>query len=65
MPVQAFTRDDVPERALLNRYLTTPEVQEAVASNADLQDNLGWNDLPSGERLFFVRDPAMGLWKRL
>jgi nickel-dependent lactate racemase len=24
----------------------------------------GWNDLPNGERLFFVRDPAMGLWKR-
>jgi nickel-dependent lactate racemase len=24
----------------------------------------GWNDTPNGERLFFVRDPAMGLWKR-
>ena len=24
----------------------------------------GWNDMPGGERLFFVRDPAMGLWKR-
>ncbi len=24
----------------------------------------GWNDAPDGERLFFVRDPAMGLWKR-
>ncbi len=29
---------------------------------AKLRD--GWNDLPSGERVFFVRDPAMGLWKR-
>jgi nickel-dependent lactate racemase len=29
---------------------------------AKLRD--GWNDLPGGERLFFVRDPAMGLWKR-
>lgn len=23
----------------------------------------GWNELPSGERFFFVRDPALGLWK--
>ena len=23
----------------------------------------GWNDV-DGERVFFVRDPAMGLWKR-
>ncbi len=23
----------------------------------------GWNDLPNGDRVFFVRDPAMGLWK--
>lgn len=29
---------------------------------ANLRD--GWNDLPSGERFFFVRDPALGLWKR-
>ncbi|HYO23417.1 MAG TPA: D-mannonate epimerase [Lacipirellulaceae bacterium] len=29
---------------------------------AKLRD--GWNDTPDGERLFFVRDPAMGLWKR-
>ncbi|HMO84351.1 MAG TPA: D-mannonate epimerase [Lacipirellulaceae bacterium] len=24
----------------------------------------GWNTLADGERFFFVRDPAMGLWKR-
>lgn len=24
----------------------------------------GWNELSSGERFFFVRDPALGLWKR-
>jgi len=28
---------------------------------AKLRD--GWNELPSGERFFFVRDPALGLWK--
>lgn len=29
---------------------------------AELRD--GWNNLPNGERIFFVRDPALGLWKR-
>lgn len=29
---------------------------------ANLRD--GWNELASGERFFFVRDPALGLWKR-
>jgi hypothetical protein len=22
----------------------------------------GWNDLPGGERIYFVRNPALGLW---
>jgi nickel-dependent lactate racemase len=24
----------------------------------------GWNELPSGERLFFIENPALGLWSR-
>lgn len=116
--VRTFGEDPEIDRMIRKYgYLTTPEVLEAVAHNADLKDNLsaaahlihgssegrfrvtycpghlsreeieaakyqygdlddysarydvatlrdGWNDLPSGVRLFFVRDPAMGLWKR-
>jgi nickel-dependent lactate racemase len=117
--VRTFGEDPQIDRMIRKYgYLTTPEVLEAVAHNADLKENLsaaahlihgssegrfrvtycpghlsreeietakyqygdlgqyssrydiakfrdGWNDLPSGERVFFVRDPAMGLWKRL
>jgi len=24
--------------------------------------SLGWNELPGGERVFFVPNPALGLW---
>ena len=27
---------------------------------ARLQD--GWNQLPDGQRIFFIRNPALGLW---
>jgi nickel-dependent lactate racemase len=115
--VRTFGEDAEIDR-LIRRYgyLTTPEVLDAVAKNAELRENLsaaahlihgssedrfrvtycpggisrdevvaacyqygdlkdysklypidqladGWNEGPDGERLFFVRDPAMGLWK--
>ncbi len=54
------------------RYLTRQEVEgvgfayqpykEAVAryNPAALQD--GWNRLPNGEEIYFIRNPALGLW---
>jgi nickel-dependent lactate racemase len=117
--VKTFGEDAEIDRLIRKYgYLTTPEVLDAVAANADLRDNLsaaahlihgssegrfhvtycpgglsrdeietacyrygdladyaklydisrlkdGWNTGPDGEDLFFVRDPAMGLWKYL
>ena len=41
---------------------TSPSIPSGTTSTK-LRD--GWNELPGGERVFFVRDPAMGLWKRV
>jgi nickel-dependent lactate racemase len=115
--VKTFGEDAQIDRLIRKYgYLTTPEVLDAVAANAELRDNLsaaahlihgssegrfhitycpgglsreeietaryrhgdlddyskvydvnrlqdGWNADPDGEDVFFVRDPAMGLWK--
>jgi len=44
-------------------------VQYAYAPLADMQSRYdpaqlrdGWNTLPDGQRLFFIRNPALGLW---
>jgi nickel-dependent lactate racemase len=51
--------------------LSREEIESVRYGYGDLQKNLalygqsrdGWNELPSGERYFYVSDPAMGLWK--
>jgi hypothetical protein len=36
---------------------------DEVLARYDLHKlSMGWNDLPSGERIFFVPNPALGLW---
>jgi hypothetical protein len=36
---------------------------EEAASRYDFKKlNLGWNTMPDGERIFFVPNPALGLW---
>jgi nickel-dependent lactate racemase len=53
--------------------LSRQEIEAACYAYGDLSDYLrkydvsqladGWNESADGERFFFVRDPAMGLWK--
>jgi nickel-dependent lactate racemase len=114
--VASFGEDPQIDRLIRQYgYRTTPEIQQFVRDNADLQANLsaaahlihgssenrfrvtycpgrlsreeiesvgyqyadlaaqqarydpgrlqdGWNTLPDGERVFFIRNPALGLW---
>jgi nickel-dependent lactate racemase len=41
------------------RYRALDEVQRAYPTDALTE---GWNDLPSGERIYYVGRPALGLW---
>jgi len=53
-------------------FLSQKEIEGVNFGYADLQETLakyppdrlreGWNDLPSGERVFFIPTPSAGLW---
>jgi hypothetical protein len=52
--------------------LTKAEIEKAGFRHAPLQEMMkrydpavlrdGWNDLPGGERIYYVSNPAVGLW---
>jgi hypothetical protein len=37
-------------------------LDEALATYDPAKLGEGWNDLPTGERIFFISNPALGLW---